>query len=342
LNPSSSSLFRSSGSFSPAGLVLALGLAVTLPWFPVGHGTLAAQEPGESGGGSAIPCDVPMPWRVTELDERFGLTLEEAEDAIRLAGMVWEEAVGRRLVPQDERRGFPIRFLWDDRQEGTGERARRDRELAGAAAAIQDERLRVEALHRLLDEDRQRLESRLETFRQRQVAHRREVQRWNEQGGPPEEERRRLQAESDALEQERQALEREAEAINQRVALANRATGELNRQVEEHNRNQARVQALFPAQVIQSGTFRESRRTLAGRLISVEREIQVHQFDDREHLILVLAHELGHALGLGHTGVPGSVMADASGPGARDGPPGLSPSDLALFRSRCPALVPGG
>jgi hypothetical protein len=145
---------------------------------------------------------------------------------------------------------------------------------------------------------------------------------------------------SDTLEAERQALEHEAQEMNRRVDGANRATAELNRRVDEQNRNQARVRALFPSQLIQSGTFRESRRTLAGRVISVEREIVIHQFDDRDHLILVLAHELGHALGLGHTGVPGSVMADASGPDSRDGPPALSPSDLALLRSVCPGLIP--
>jgi hypothetical protein len=323
---------------SKIGLLPVLLLA--LVWLPAEMDKLGAQEPGDSAGGSAIPCSVPLAWQVAELDERFGLTREDAEDAVRLAGMLWEDGMGRRLFTRDDRRGFPIRFLWDARQEETGERTRQDRELAEAARAIQEERIRVEALHRLLDEDRSRMESRLDAYRQRQEAHRREVERWNEQGGAPEEERRRLQAVSDTLEAERQALEHEAQEMNRRVDGANRATAELNRRVDEQNRNQARVRALFPSQLIQSGTFRESRRTLAGRVISVEREIVIHQFDDRDHLILVLAHELGHALGLGHTGVPGSVMADASGPDSRDGPPALSPSDLALLRSVCPGLIP--
>jgi hypothetical protein len=317
-------------------------LLLALAWSPSKTEKLGAQEPHDSAGGSAMPCSVPLAWQVEELDERFGLTREDAEDAVRLAGMLWEDGMGRRLFTRDDRRGFPIRFLWDARQEETGERARQDRELAEMARGIQEERTRVEALHQMLDEDRRRMESRLDAYRQRQEAHRREVERWNEQGGAPEEERRRMQAVSDALERERQALEQEAREMNRRVDLANRATAELNRRVDEQNRNQARVRSLFPAQVIQSGTFRESRRTLGGRVISVEREIVIHQFDDRNHLILVLAHELGHALGLGHTGVPGSVMADASGPDSREGPPALTPSDLALLRSVCPGLASGG
>jgi predicted Zn-dependent protease len=38
------------------------------------------------------------------------------------------------------------------------------------------------------------------------------------------------------------------------------------------------------------------------------KEITIYQYQDRDDLILILAHELGHALGLNHVADPKAVM----------------------------------
>jgi predicted Zn-dependent protease len=49
--------------------------------------------------------------------------------------------------------------------------------------------------------------------------------------------------------------------------------------------------------------------------VTARREIRVYRFDDDDDLRLVLAHELGHAMGLGHSELAGSIMS----PEHRDG-----------------------
>lgn len=304
-------------------------------------GAATAQEPPaevEWSGGSALACAVPLRWYVADVDGRFDLPREEAEDAVRLAGMLWEEAAGRILFRHDAEEGFPVRFVYDGRQEAARARARRQAELDAIAAEVQELRLGIETLHREVDEARARLQRREAEYRRRLEAHRARIERWNERGGAPPEERERLEEEARELDRQRVELEREAEALNRRVDEANRETRELNRRVAEYNREQARFAAAVPAELVQSGVYRESRRRLGSRILSVEREILVHHFEDRTHLTLVLAHELGHALGLGHSGVPGSVMIDAAGPRDIDGSPRLTSADVQMLRDRCPDL----
>ncbi|HSR42614.1 MAG TPA: hypothetical protein VLL48_10590, partial [Longimicrobiales bacterium] len=83
----------------------------------------------ERSFGSAVPCAVPLAWRVTDVDPRFELGERAAEDAVRAAAALWERAVGRELFPHEPGSGFPVRFDFDDRQALVQMRRRLEGEL---------------------------------------------------------------------------------------------------------------------------------------------------------------------------------------------------------------------
>lgn len=71
----------------------------------------------ERMGGSAIPCEVPLGWRIARVDEAFDRSRAEARAALTQAALLWEEAVGTGLFSNEQDGGLPVRLVSDDRQE---------------------------------------------------------------------------------------------------------------------------------------------------------------------------------------------------------------------------------
>ena len=53
----------------------------------------------ERTGGSAVPCAVPLAWRIARVDESFGLSRAEARAALNQAARLWEEPLRPRRQP---------------------------------------------------------------------------------------------------------------------------------------------------------------------------------------------------------------------------------------------------
>jgi hypothetical protein len=293
-------------------------------------------------GGSRVPCAVPLAWRVARVDDAFGLSVDEVAGQIRGAAALWEGALGRSLFRHDPVDGFPVRLVFDERQELLLERVRRHAELDRRWSVLQTDLAAFDEESARHGTSRAHHEERVRDYQRRLSEYNATVRRWNERGGAPEDVTRQLRAQGEALAEERAELDAERRVLEVELDRLRGEEARLERATDEHRRQTEALARAFPPQSAESGVYREAVTEVDGEARSVSREIRIYRFQDMDELRLIVAHELGHALGLGHSSVAEGVMSERHirGAGSSDAPQ-IGATDTEQLVERCPQLAPG-
>lgn len=270
-------------------------------------------------------CPVPLEYRIGVLDERFGISEEEAKLAAVAAESIWEDATGRNLFTYDDKADFVINFVFDDRQALVdAEDNLKDR--LDAAENANDTIAHTHAdLVKEYEGLKQAYETRVSNYEVSLQTYNDKVQQYNDEGGAPPEEYDRLQTEKGELDREQVELNKVVRQLNNLVEEINQVGKEGNQLVETYNRG---VDTY-------NQTFGEPREFTQGDYQGDK--INIYTFANDNELELVLAHELGHALHLGHVAGEQSVMYYLIG----DQPDQLelSSTDIEEFNRVCGSSV---
>lgn len=272
-------------------------------------------------------CRLPVEYSIGNFDDRFGVTEAEALEALAAAEAVWETALGREDIFEYQEDGpFKVSFIYDERQRQAEAalEAREDLAVRGGANDVLTE------LHqKLVDEyevAKAEYDTKLTAYETKLSTYNADVARYNQDGGAPPDEYRDLERRRQELDGEQgdlhdlfEKLEDLADQINSIGEKGNELIGEYNDLVEDFNYSFAHGHEYT------QGDYRG-------------REINIYTFTDKEELVLVLAHELGHALSLGHVDSPDSVMYYLMDEQPR--PPALSAADKEAFNELCGGSFP--
>ncbi len=266
-------------------------------------------------------CPIPLNYRLGVVDEHFGLSEEEARAVISEAESLWEDATGLNLFTQADDARLAINFVFDERQQFTNAEEALSHELEVAREVNEEIETQYAQLVGEYSDLNQNYETRKANYERSLSSYNQEVESWNQKGGAP-------QDVYDELNQKKQSLDSEQEKLNDLrsdlqdlVNQINKLTETANEVVTKYNQGVATYNDAF------SETTEFTQGDYQGD------KINIYQFKSHDELVLVLAHELGHALGMDHVDNPQSIMYMQMGEQSLG--TGLTTEDLTDFRMVC-------
>lgn len=252
-------------------------------------------------------CSTPLGWKLGYLDPAFNLSEDEAIAAITQAAQLWNQAFGRPLLQQDAA-GFSIDFRYDERQQQLLKQHLLKRNLDRYDQAISPG---IERLPQQFAE----LQNQIDSFNQQNARLQQDVAAYRADGPNAVREREQLL-------RRQQQLQQEAVWLDQQKQQLMRDQDYLNETIKQRNELLTATDAPSQQAPFEVGLM----NIKAGK-----RTMTIFAFASNQDLVATVAHEFGHAFGVGHTEAAESIMYHS----LNSQQAALTATDIAALQAQC-------
>lgn len=270
------------------------------------------------------PCGQPIAYSIGNFDKRFNLSQQDFLSAINQAAQIWEKPVNKKLFSLAANGGLKVNLIYDSRQAATDQLKTLGIVIHSDKATYETLKDKYSAFDKIYQTQKAELDNMVSYYDELKANYEDEVKAANKRGGVSPDEFAILEQERNDLNKLAESIKRKQETLNKTVEDVNALASAINKLIRELNLNVGDYNAIGSQS---AGEFQE------GVYISDAsgEKINIYQFDDRQALIRVLAHELGHALGLEHLDNPQAIMYRLN----ESGNDKITADDLAALKLAC-------
>jgi predicted Zn-dependent protease len=237
-------------------------------------------------------------YSVGSIDAGFKLTPDELRLALAEAESLWEKATDTNLFQHTAKGGVSVSLQYDTRQATTQKNNTLKESITNTSDTAESVRKEYESVQHAYDVAKKSYEASGAKYNKDLAAYNTKVEYWNTRGGAPPAEYKVLQAQKAALGSQEAVLESKRIVLNAQIEQINVLSQQYNKLAQAVNKTVDTINRTAGRE-FEEGLFTKN---------ALGAKIEIFEYSTHAELVRVLAHELGHSLGLLHNSNPDSIM----------------------------------